>query len=269
VGIQRLLLKARQHRRLKVVDPWTTVHIASGVMSLDLTNLTDFAMFEQLVDRNGYEPGTTSLLLKILESDSVFVDIGANSGYFSIVALERIRPPGQIYSIEPNPNSFRRLVSNLGRNQLGSMVKAIQVAVTDSFGEGNLAFLDEGDGSATLVVGSSTQTVVRTAPLDSMIPDKHVDVLKFDAEGSELAVLKGLDEIYVRSPKLQIIMEWNSAYASKCLWDYASERFELYRIWESPVEPKITRLSSFDDVRWLNVCNLYGTSKNRAGPNFP
>jgi len=61
------------------------------------------------------------LLVKALRPGDVFVDIGANIGFLSIMASKRVGASGLVVAIEPSSREYGRLLANLTRNQVGKV----------------------------------------------------------------------------------------------------------------------------------------------------
>jgi FkbM family methyltransferase len=124
------------------------------------------------------------------------VDVGANVGAFSVWADLRW-PRSTIHAYEPHPGTFEMLVRNVGHL---SNVRCERVAVYPSERAIDpLISRYEGDGEAGLV--HAMATTWRTLPVERMVevpvlaPAKlpEADIVKVDAEGSEAAIVEGLD----------------------------------------------------------------------------
>ena len=89
-----------------------------------------------------YEPQQSALLQRLLRPGMSFVDVGANWGYFTLLAAHLVGKSGRIISLEPDPRIFRLLQSNLVRNGL-SYITALQLAAMDKKGTVNLSGYDE------------------------------------------------------------------------------------------------------------------------------
>jgi hypothetical protein len=80
-----------------------------------------------------WEPNLTSFLASRLRDGDVFVDVGANIGYFSLLASRLVGRHGKVVAIEASPNIFAMLSANLARNGAAN-VEAINIAVSDRVG---------------------------------------------------------------------------------------------------------------------------------------
>ncbi len=124
--------------------------------------------------------------------DGTFIDIGANTGYYSLrVAAAGAR---QVLAIEPNPPTFRRLLFNLECNRFAEAIQALPLAI----GPNGTAMLHlaEGLGSASLNPSEQSRgnTVeVQTEPLLDVLTNagiERIDGLKIDIEGYEYQALE-------------------------------------------------------------------------------
>ncbi len=74
-----------------------------------------------------WEPALTAWLRPRLRPGRTFVDVGANIGYFSLLAARRMGGSGRVVAVEASPETFARLRANLDRNAAGN-VRALNVA---------------------------------------------------------------------------------------------------------------------------------------------
>lgn len=147
---------------------------------------------------DNYEPSETKFLEEHLSPDSVFLDIGANIGWFTLVA-STIISKGQIHAFEVRPDTFSYLSQTITENGLQQVATAYNVAVSDRVGELFINFASGSDnpGGAFISdhrVSGYEQHGVKSAPLDDF-PLPKVDMIKMDAEGSEPLVLMGAMEM--------------------------------------------------------------------------
>ena len=144
-----------------------------------------------------YEPDVRAALQYFLKLGNVFLDCGANIGYFSVLANNIVGETGKVVSIEANPVTFSLLEANLKTNNFGIPVHC---ALTSESGEVELFMPTEGGDvyssllKGGLVAGESIQSFkVLGRTLDNVVEDlslSKVDVVKIDIEGAELDVLK-------------------------------------------------------------------------------
>ncbi len=180
------------------------LQIEEGKMIL---NQDDVAVSGMLA-LNSFEPYQTSLFRKELKEGMTVVDIGANIGYYSVIAGRRVGQNGKVFSFEPEPNNFSFLVKNIEVNNLKN-VTASQVALSNKLGTENLFLFAENTGSYSLVDnrGTATSISVKTDRLDNIIK-VPVDIIKMDIEGAEYLALEGMKKLINRSPKLILMTEF-------------------------------------------------------------
>ena len=148
-----------------------------------------------------YEPHITRCLKAILGQGDVFVDVGANIGYHSFFAAGVVGKNGKVFSFEPDPGAYVRLESNL---KTFPQAHALNYAVWDRGGsllfERSSVAQESGWGTITEVrsLGTGEQVTVRATSLDGWKRDSGtaaIRVIKVDAEGSELGILRGAKRV--------------------------------------------------------------------------
>jgi FkbM family methyltransferase len=143
-----------------------------------------------------YEIHDTKCLLRLVRPDWVFLDIGANIGYYSML-VARAEPRARIYAFEALTESFTALECNRDLNGFTS-VHTSCLAISDHAGES--AFLippptNRGIGRLQPSDGSVHELRrVPTATVDQFVHEQqlsHVSCMKIDVEGAEELVLSG------------------------------------------------------------------------------
>ena len=131
-----------------------------------------------------------------LQSNFVFIDIGANIGGYSLAVAASAQSSARILAIEPQAEIFERLVYNIQQNGFAG-IKALNCAVADKDGEITL-FVDahnRGETSMRIVNSSNaTQTIrVPARALASLVAEERyerIDAMKLDVEGAEDLILE-------------------------------------------------------------------------------
>jgi len=140
-----------------------------------------------------FDPYERGLLKKTLVEGSVFVDIGANAGIYTLTAAALVGDRGRVLSIEPNPFVLERLIFNAALNGFDKRIIIEQAGVSDAEGSFDLTLDDSNLGGSSLVAERSSRKIsVACYKLLSLI-QKHqlpkIDALKIDIEGAEDKVL--------------------------------------------------------------------------------
>lgn len=151
-----------------------------------------------------------AFLLHYLRKGDLFVDVGANSGAYTILACSSVGARG--YAFEPIPATFARLVANVRLNNLEERAKCFNIGVGK--GEGRLTFTGELDTvNHVLAHGeiSANKIDVKISPLDSILNGDCPLLMKIDVEGFEFPVLEGGRET-LKNPALNsVIIELNGS----------------------------------------------------------
>jgi FkbM family methyltransferase len=155
----------------------------------------------------GFEAPLPSAVVRILRRwPGVFLDVGANTGFYSLVAVAS-GPATSAIAFEPVPAILELLRANLRLNRASGRVTVEEVAIGDQSGWATLHLPPpQLDGtvetSASLepdfkdVVASSFE--VRTSTLDDAWRGRGeppVTMVKVDVEGSEARVLRGAEAV--------------------------------------------------------------------------
>jgi len=156
----------------------------------------------QSVQQGLGEPAVQQALVDYLRPGMTFFDVGANIGFFSLLAARIVGPFGRVVSFEADPEIAERLAKNLARNDFHHAT-VVQKAV---WSEPKKIFFvrvdagvspDRGLGHvATSSYDSGNTISVDAVSLDSFrAPGKPPDFIKCDVEGAEAAVFEGANEL--------------------------------------------------------------------------
>jgi len=141
-----------------------------------------------------------------LECESpVVLDIGANSGAFSLIAA--VNPNMHCFAFEPNPSAYDILRRNIALNNLEGNVEAFQLALAETSGTATLKVPASGEQDGFACIGDPvrftdwTEFEVPVSTVDDFVKEQgieRVDLIKIDTEGCELFVLKGARSLIER-----------------------------------------------------------------------
>ena len=154
----------------------------------------------------------TTFIAGYLNEGDVFVDVGANIGYFSVYAGLCVGSSGQVHAVEPDPDNAALLTANLALNGL-SNVRLHRAAVSDYCGEATLFRGNFNAGAHSLLRKDdlSAGPKVAVATLDQLLAEeRQVKLIKIDVQGAEPSVLRGMQELLARcETKPGILMEFS------------------------------------------------------------
>lgn len=181
-----------------------------------------------------YEPTLVEYLKRSIKAEDIFLDIGANSGHFSLIAA---RLGSEVISVEASPANCRLFAENVAVNALGSRIKIIQAAAGNEDGE--IRLYDNrlnGMWSTTSraafwylrpLARKITVSLVRVDNILQREDVQRVRFVKIDVEGAELAVLQGLRNL-LRSgrPDLEFCLEFSPSWLTR---EQQEEIFSIFR----------------------------------------
>lgn len=191
-------------------DLWLTKVLNRFLMYVECA---DMSVAPYLVADGYWEKCITDEFIARLRPGMTVVDVGANYGYYTLLAAGIVGTSGHVHSFEPNARTFDLLMKNIHVNWLESIVSAHPLAALDSRKQVELHIPNEFQGRTTLFVPEpgpvcAQPLVIDSVPLDEII-EGPADLIKIDAEGSEPLVFEGMQGILERSPDLTIFMEFN------------------------------------------------------------
>jgi FkbM family methyltransferase len=207
----RLVQSNRQCRRIQIgsVAP--------------LFDVSSFTVKGQYFSHVPYEPGATGALLRLLEPGGVFVDVGANAGYFTVLAALRVGARGRVFAFEPNPDVRTQLQHHVDINGIADRVTTSDVALSDRNEDEAQFFVScwpENSGISSLTPSAETMSrgglrtdmtiPVRVRTFDAWsesVTISRIDLMKIDVEGAEAQVLSGMDRMFDSNPPRRIMCE--------------------------------------------------------------
>lgn len=187
---------------------------------------------ERYALRSGYfyQDDLSALLEEKVSAGDVFIDVGANVGFVSLIASSRVGPRGQVFSFEPNPGLVNRLKQTIARNGIAN-ISVFETALGENAGTVRL-IAGENHGTNRISVGdeapSEKEVPLRRADdlLRGRIPDGVPAFVKIDVEGAELGVLKGMP-LLLQRPNTRFFVEVGDEH-SKPFGSTAEDVFRLF-----------------------------------------
>jgi len=206
----------------------------------------------ELSTKEIYEPGVTRLFQREVRSGDHVLDIGANIGYFTLLAARLVGNAGKVTAFEPDPTNFGILSRNVLDNDYANVVLR-QEAVADRPGtlrlyrsernRGDHRLFDPGDGR------SSVEVPVTALDRSLKGLDRKVHFIKMDVQGAEALALEGMKGLLKANRGLKLVTEFEpgnlktaGADPKKFLDSLKKAGFKLFEIPEEgplkSVEPK-------------------------------
>jgi len=233
MGLGKYAIVSNTYNRvIDALQPGSMIAINSYKMYIyqDKYKWTDDITAELLL-KGTWEPYTTEVVKQLLQEGMVAVDIGANIGYYSLLAASLVGKTGKVYAFEPEPQNYTLLIRNVNANGYTN-IEAHQKAVSHSAGKMAL-YLGTQSGTHSLfgVRGTTTQSVmVDLVSLDEFFKErtKNVDIIKVDVQGAEMDVLTGMQNVIKGNDHLILLTEFEP--------DLAHTGFTVKEYWDKLIE---------------------------------
>ena len=213
---------------------WTSIHSGPGKgLWIHLNPRYEMEYLE-----GGYEAPVERILLSNLRPGTVFYDVGAHIGVFSLIAARNLDARGSVFVFEPDPSNVLRIKEHVSRNQLDA-IQIIPKAVCSTVGRLRFqrASFQSSMNRGVLVEDASAaeeSTIeVESTTLDAVAREYALpNLIKIDVEGSEAAVLQGSEEIF-RSERPLLVCEIHHEQASSDVTRWLQARGYMFQWLES------------------------------------
>jgi len=191
-----------------------------GIFLLDIqgnkmyVNSGDKSVVPSLLMHGYYERYETEIFKKIIKHGMTVVILGANFGYYTLIAAKLVGDSGEVYAFEPEPNNYDLLVKNININNFTN-VTSYSKAISNIHRTTKL-FIDKVNlGDSSLSEDNVPQkkgfVEVETITLDeffeNVIRDNRIDFIQMDTQGAEGLIVEGAGKI-LKNNNLKVMMEF-------------------------------------------------------------
>lgn len=205
----------------------------------------------------------------IKEGDTV-IDVGANLGYYTVIAAELVGHQGRVVSIEPNPSVFAFLRDTVSVNGYAGRVTAINAALGAKAGKVSVPFfcptgepkngrflLPEEEAADLSGLGEVFEVqALQAIPVDS----GKVDFIKIDVEGAELSVLESLVPLIDKfRPKIVCEVNFARGYGYGDVARFLGGPSGLFHLdYDGDIKPLTEEMARSERTGddWLVCCNF-------------
>lgn len=178
--VHRYLIAKTVHKaRIPGILKFSTAHYKAYLHPSELS----FYLYQ---NRKYFGEGE-ALMKDVLRPGDVFVDAGANIGGWSLYAATLVGATGFVYAFEPHPKIAGYLQRNVDLNGFRN-IKVFSLALGD---KPSIVQMEEKTNDANNNITPHGKLSVEMSSLDTIMLEQHIRLLKIDAEGSELMILKG------------------------------------------------------------------------------
>jgi FkbM family methyltransferase len=166
----------------------------------------DSSIGAKIIRSKSFESHVADAIKRNLKTGDIFIDLGANIGFFTLLAASIVESTGKVISVEPNMQNLQLLYSSILENQFEN-IKVLPFAASDRSQILNLTVF--GSNGLVRLPNQSNSQFVQSVRIDELIDNElKINVVKLDVEGYEPLAIKGMDNI-IRKHKPIIISEFN------------------------------------------------------------
>lgn len=199
--------KARLLNRFVPRTGSRTARVHGFRMELDLSE-----HIQRMIYLGAYERRETRTIRRYLRPGMRFVDVGANVGYFTLLASRAVGPAGMVFAVEPSPYAADRLARTITENWIGN-VRLDRIGLGKESSECTLYDPLPDNHTPTMLgdIGSSGKRV-SVRRLDDCLAEwavGQIDLLKIDVEGYEPLVFEGASAALSAGRIRAILCEFN------------------------------------------------------------
>ena len=178
-----------------------------------------------------YELPTQQAFERFILPGSVVYDIGAQAGFYTLLASRLARPNGRVLAVEPVPLNLSRLRRHLSLNR----VKNVEVAEGAAGNTSGTVRMNIPKSPAMAHLSNTGALEVSLFTLDELrrrLGFPYPTAIKIDTEGAEVAVLRGAEEILGQSRPVIILSTHSPSLQRQCLELLRGKRYTC-----SPIGP--------------------------------
>jgi len=227
------------------------VQVGPAILHLDL----DDPVLSGALTLRVFELSELFFFQKNCHGGMTFVDIGANVGLYTALAMHQLDSTGRIVTFEPHPQSYAFLQKNISTNQTGARscprVDALNMAAAPERGRQELRLNPENHADNRLYQGTYQGKIehwdvlpVESRPVDDVLAElgiEEVNFVKIDIQGYEQKAISGFQNTLARSQNVILMSEfWPKGLkeaggsATEYLQLLVSLGFTLYELKERP-----------------------------------
>lgn len=181
-----------------------------------VVDTTDVGLSSHLLLDGYWEMWLTEFLAQIVKPGMKVVDVGANLGYFSLLMADLVGPLGQVHAFEPNADLAQRMAQSLAINGFDGIATVHEQALADEEADVLLVVPTDEPKNAHLLPADHPVSgdmavesrLMRTRRLDSYLELHDADVIKIDADTSEMTIWHGMSGILQNARPLTIVLEF-------------------------------------------------------------
>jgi FkbM family methyltransferase len=194
-------------------------------------NTIDVGLLRSFYIQKKYEEGTKKVFKSVLGKEMIVFDIGACTGYYTLIASEIVGKNGKIYAFEPHPVNYKWLKRSIEINSFTNVIP-INKAISDRNSLIRLFYSTNNISDHSIVFTENRCCVeVEAITLDEFCKEHQIlpDVVKMDIEGAEFLALRGMEKTIEACENLALFIEFE--HNQKAIINFLKEKgFTIYFI---------------------------------------
>jgi FkbM family methyltransferase len=179
-------------------------------MTLDISE-----HIQRMIYLGAYERWETRTVRRHLRPGMTVIDVGANVGYFTLLAARQVGSWGRVIAVEPSAPAADRLATTVRENGLGQ-VHLLRCGLGRASGRGVLSEPSLQNHTPSMVGSHGRSGVIVSLRTLDEVADSYsvgqVDLLKVDVEGYEPEVFAGASRLLAERRIRAILCEFNEPW---------------------------------------------------------
>lgn len=212
---------------------------------------------EEIYLKGVFDKEVLDCILENTNSNSIFLDIGANIGYMSFCVSPFVK---KVYSFEPNPNLEKQFYKTIQLNAFNNITRLpYGCSIAESIEK---LYLNKSNIGASSILSQNKNEQfleIQLKPLDSFFEQfEKVDFIKIDVEGYEKFVIDGAEKI-IEKYKPKMVIEFSPMYYERIEKGSTQKFYQKMVNYGYKIENLTTKkpVKSLDDIDYKAIVNLY------------
>lgn len=177
-------------------------------------DLADSIISTKLLEYGYWEQGLTDIVQKLIKPGMNVLDVGAHSGYYTLLFSKLVSSVGTVTAFEPDAHNFELLNANINTNNAINCT-TVNKAVSNQPGRLSLYRDPDNLGAHSLIEYESKKKETVTVDVTTLddyfrTAPQSIDFIKMDIEGNEMFALEGAAEIIRKNQNIILVVEFNS-----------------------------------------------------------
>lgn len=249
----------------------TTLRIGSAGEIPMFLNPADGVITRQIL-AGLFEPSETTAITESLRPGDTFVDVGANVGYYTLIAARVVGSEGRVFAFEPDPEAAALLERSVLLNGFENVVLE-RKAVSNEPGSIRLYLAEKNKGDHRIYPTEEPRDFieVEAVTLDDYFANDpgRIDFVKIDVQGADLAVLEGMSGLIEANPEILLSVEFwpfglrGFGDEAKDMLDFLLSRdFRLFDLRAGEASPEgLLRTYGMSKHRFTNLLTIKGRAE--------